>query len=155
MSFDQSNPAHLATLKTEVETDPLALGYDPDVSTQGLLDLLNAKNYTVSKPKISSAEIRAKTTYQAYNTLAQDEQEWLRWMTGSNGFNEENVEVTPDLRKKLAGVGGNSIWQAGDRRDEMNPIMLAIMDVAGSRAEVLFGYNTVLTRSDWLAARDS
>ena len=42
MSFDQSNPAHLLELKTEVETDPISMGYAAVADqTQPLLKLLN------------------------------------------------------------------------------------------------------------------
>ena len=152
--FDRNDPADLAALKSEVNTDPLGIGYDPLGGTQDILDLLNAKNYTVAKPKISSALVRSATTYDAYDTLAIDEQEWIRWMTGTDGFDEENMVVTDDLRTNLSGPGADSIW-APAHRDEMNAAMLALMDVPGSRAEVLFGYGTSISRDYWFAARDS
>ena len=74
-------------------------------------------------------------------------------MTGSNGFDQENVTVTQDLRDRLTD-GTNSIWAAGDRT-AMNAAMIALMDVSGSRAEVLFGYGTMLNKNDYIAARDS
>ena len=158
MAFDRNDPVDLQALQNEVNTDPLVIGYVPDGGTQQLLDLLNAKNYTVSKPKISAANIRAATYLDAYDNLLADRQEWLRWMTGTNGFDEDNVVVTQDLRDRLTGVlggsiTGDSIWAAADD-DVMEPIMLALIDVPGSRAEVLFGYNTVISRDDWFAARD-
>ena len=160
MSFNRNDPADLAALKAEVELDPLAIGYDaPSGNARQVVDLLAENNYTVSKPRISTADVRSATTYQAYNRLAQDEQEWLVWMTGTNGYNEENMIVTPDLRERLCGEtgggGGNSsIWAGGDR-DEMEALMLGLFDVQGSRAEVLFGYGTRISHSDWYAARDS
>ena len=153
--FDRTNPNHLAALKAEVTNDPLLIGYSAvGGSTQALLDLLNAKNYTVAKPKISAASIRSETTYDAYNNLSIDEQEWLRWITGSGGFETEDILVTDDVRERLAGEGGQSIW-ATSNRSAMEAAMLALMDVPGSRAEVLFGFDTVITREDWIAARDS
>ena len=74
-------------------------------------------------------------------------------MTGSNGFNEENVTVTTDLRARLTD-GTNSIWAAGDRT-EMNQVMLDLIDIDGSRAEELFGIGTVISRADWIEARDN
>ena len=156
MAFDRTDSADLAALQSEVNTDPLAIGYDPNGPTQDLLDLLNAKNYTVSKPKISQALVRSTCTYDAYNNLAIDEQEWIQWMTGSNGSDDETLPVTADLRQQLAGdpTATGSIWAVADRT-AMNAAMLALIDVPGSRAEVLFGYGTNITRADWLAARDS
>lgn len=153
MAFDRNNPADLVALKSEVETDPAGKGYDPLGGTQELLDLLNGKTETVSKPKISAARVRSAVTYEAYNTLSIDEQEWLRWITGSNGFEEDNMPVTADLRRQLAGEGGQSMWAAANRV-EMEAAMSAILDVPGSRVEVLFGYGTSISRDDWFAARD-
>lgn len=152
--FDRNDPADLAALKSEVETDPSGYGYVSS-DTANVLNNLNVKRntITVTKEKVSSADIRSTCTYDAYNNLSIDEQEWLRWMTGSNGFNEENVLVTVDLKARLSD-GTNAIWAAGNRT-EMNAAMLALMDVDGSRAEQLFGFGTVISRDDWLAARDS
>jgi hypothetical protein len=151
MAFDATNPADLAALQTEILTDPLGLGYDLNANLNELVALINAKNYTVSKPKISSADIRAAVTYVAYNNLSIDEQEWLVWMTGSNGYEEENVRVTPDLRDQL--TVSSTFWAVGDR-NAMQAAMLALIDVPGSRAEVLFGYATYIGITDIAAARD-
>lgn len=159
MSFDRNDPDDLLSLKTEVNTDPLGLGYAAVIdSTNELLGLLNGKEHSptfiVSKPNISSALVRGTATFDAYDNLLADEQEWLRWMTGSNGFNEENIVVTADLRARLTGPGSASIWAVADRV-EMNQAMLDLIDVPGSRAEVLYDYGTVISRDDWIAARDS
>lgn len=156
MSFDRNNPEDLETLKTEVETDPNVYGYYQSDIFNGILAPINLKRaeITVSKQKISSALIRSTTTYDAYNNLSIDEQEWIRWMTGSNGFEEENLTVTPDFRLNLLGDGGNSIWAVGDRT-EMEAAMLGLIDFEGSRAEQLFGYATVINADDWRAARES
>ena len=161
MSFDRTNPDDLLALKNEVTLDPLTLGYVPDITQEGVLDVINLtrQTITVSKPAISAAAVRAAVTLQAYDNLLADRQEWLRWITGSNGVNEESLIVTQDLRDRLTGVlggsvTGDSIWAAAD--DEiMEPIMLALIDIDGSRAEQLFGFGTIISRDDWLAARDS
>ncbi len=154
MAFDRSNQTHLTTLKNEIETDPDGLGYFTNSVTQGILNIINLKSpsYMIDKPKISSAAIRSAVTYDAYNALAIDEQEWIRWMTGSNGFNEENVVVTPDLKTKLTDPSDN-FWSAATE-SEMNAAMLALITVEGSRADNLFGYGTNITDTDWYAARD-
>jgi len=154
MAFDRNDPVQLAELKDEMNTDPLGIGYDPLGANQPNVDLINAKNYTVDKPKISASDVRSTTTYDAYNNLSIDEQEWIRWMTGSNGFDEENMTVTPDLRTQLTGPDAASIWAVADRT-EMNAAMLALFEVPGSRAEVLWGYGTSISTTDWAAARDS
>ena len=155
MSFDVNDPADLLALKTEIETDPTGLGYS-DENTSDDLALINDTRTTikVTKPKIGSAHVRSACTYSAYNNLSIDEQEWIRWMTGSNGFEEENMDVTPDLITNLTGPASASIWAVGDR-DEMNAAMLALIEVDGSRAEELFGYGTGISINDWIAARNS
>lgn len=155
MAFDREDPADLAALKTEVNTDPNGYGYIPD-KTETVIDNINETRpaITVSKPRISAADVRSFTTYAGYDGLAIDEQEWLRWMTGSNGIGEENMVVTTDLRARLTGDGGTSIWAPADRI-AMEAAMLALIDVPGSRAEELFGYATVISEQDWFAARDS
>lgn len=155
MSFDRNDPADLLALKNEVNNDPLGLGYNASSGdTNLILSTINEKTsqFTISKPKISAADIRSATTYDAYNGLAIDEQEWLRWVTGSSGFEEENLTVTADLRNQL--VESSTFWAAADRT-EMQAAMTLIFDVDGSRGEDLFGFGTAISRDDWFAARDS
>ena len=158
--FDRNNPDDLLALKTEVNIDPNAYGYVPE-DTNLVLDLLNQKRIeiTVSKPKISPSLIRAAVYLDAYDNLLADRQEWLRWITGSGGFEDESLVVTQDLRDRLTGLlggsqTGDSIWAAADD-DIMEPIMLDLIDIDGSRAEELFGFGTVISRADWIASRDS
>lgn len=143
----------VARLRDEIISDPLTLGYDVSFDdVGGILTLINAKNYTVTKDRISASAIRSACTYDAYDTLSIDEQEWIRWMTPGASLDEENVIVTQDLKNRLTD-GANSIWAAA-HRTEMNAAMLALIDVPGSRAEVLFGYGTALSTRDITAARD-
>ncbi len=160
MAFDRTNPDDLLALKNEANNDPNGYGYDV-ADTNSILSNINLKRagITVSKPKISSAAIRSLTTYEAFDGLQIPEQDWLRWITGSNGFEEETLIVTQDLRDRLTGAlggsqSGDSIWAASDD-DAMEPIMLGLIDVEGSRAEELWGYGTTISKDDWRAARDS
>ena len=160
MAFDRNDPADLLALKNEVNTDPNAYGYVPE-DTNLVLDILSLKRaeITVSKPKISPALIRAAVYLNAYDNLLADRQEWLRWITGSGGFEDESLVITQDLRDRFTGAlggsqTGDSIWAAADD-DVMEPIMLALIDIDGSRAEELFGFGTTISRDDWFAARDS
>jgi hypothetical protein len=112
---------------------------------------------TVSKPRIAGNSIKNATYYEAYNTLSIDEQEYIRWIT-EGASDEDTILVTQNLRDMLTGtLGGgsvDSIWAAA-HDDIMEPIMLALIDVPGNRAEELFGYGSSISRSDWIAARDS
>ena len=154
MAFDRNDPADLLALKTEVNTDPDGLGYIPDSTFEGVLDIINLKRaaYIVSKPAIAPALVRAATTYDAYNNLSIDEQEWVRWMTPNSG----DFQVTDDMKLQLTGrsraSGGvvgtgndsNSFWAAA-HRNEMAPVFLALIEVPGSRAEVLWDEGSMVS----------
>ena len=157
MSFDRNDPADLAALKSEATNDPQGIGYTvlTDGNTGKFLDEVNAKNYTVDKPQISSDKVKDLTTFAAFDGLLAPEQSWLQWQADRSG-DGENMLVTAELRQKLAGdpEANDSIWAVSERA-EMNAAMLALMNVPGSRAEVLWGYGSNISRDDWFAARDS
>ena len=148
----------LQALHDEIEADPEGLGYKEVggewKEDQVIVDLINAKNYKVDMPSVLSISVRAVTTYEGYNTLLVDEQEWLRWMT-----EVEAVQITADVKMQLtgrtmtsngvAGTGANddSFWAAA-HANEMAPAMLALLEVDGSRAEVLWGQGKVVSISD-------
>ena len=156
--FNSDDPADLAALKLEVETDPNGYGYDVD-NTSTIITLINEKRpeITVSKPQISGKAIKNATYFEAYNTLSIDEQEYIKWIT-EGATDEDTILVTQNLRDMLTGtLGGgteDSIWAAA-HDDIMEPIMLALIDIQGSRAEELFGYSSTISSGDWFAARDS
>jgi hypothetical protein len=161
MSFDVNNPADVQALNTEVYTDPIGMGYAAVInSTADLLALLNEVESNVvptkvNYPEILSDDVRAATTYVAFDNLLTPEQDWLRWMTGFSADGIPNMPATAELKQKLAGVptATGSIWATADRT-EMNAAMLALFQRDGSRAEVLFGFGTVITANDWFAARN-
>ena len=149
----------LQALADEIEADPAALGYKEvggEWKGDGVIaDLINAKDFVIDRASIPMAATRSKVTFAAYNTLSIDEQEWIRWMTpgggdGGAGGDGGNFETTPDMKLQLtgrtvaangvAGTGadGDSFWAAAHDQD-MAPAMLALIEVPGSRAEVLWG----------------
>lgn len=146
----------LQALHDEIEADPLSLGYkNPDTTWKEdaeIVDLINAKNYAVDKGSVAMEEVRAVTTYTAYNNLLADAQEWLRWMTPNSG----QFQVTADMKLNLTGrtlavdgVAGtgddsDSFWALADDQD-IAPVMLALIEVPGSRAEVLWGQGTSIS----------
>lgn len=139
----------LQALHDEIETDPEALGYKDGgawIGDQEIADLINAKDYTIDPAGVEMEAVRAGVSYDAYNTLAIDEQEWIRWMTPNSGV----FQVTADMKLQLtgrsltsngtAGTGNdsNSFWSAA-HRTEMSAAMLMLIEVPGGRAEVLWG----------------
>lgn len=149
----------LQALHDEIEADPEALGYKEVggewKGDQVIVDLINAKNYKVDRAFVGQDEVRATTTFEAYDTLSIDEQEWLRWMTPGDG----PFPVTADMKVLLsgreltvdgaAGVGdnGSSFWLLA-HQPTMAPAMLALIEVDGSRAEVLWGQGWTITIAD-------
>lgn len=149
----------LQALHDEIEADPLALGYKEAggewKEDAVIVDLINAKNYKIDKSSVQMEEVRSATTYEAYDTLAIDEQEWIRWMTPNSG----QFVVTADMKLHLtgrsltsdgiAGVGDDtqSFWALATR-GEMAPAMLALIEIDGSRAEVLWGEGKTVSISE-------
>jgi hypothetical protein len=138
----------LQALHDEIEADPETLGYKVGSIWKGdqeIADLINAKSYTIDRGSVAMESVRAAVTFEAYDTLSIDEQEWVRWMTPNSG----QLQTTADVKLQLSGrtlasngVGGtgsdgDSFWAAAHDQD-MAPAMLALIEVAGSRAEVLW-----------------
>ena len=148
----------LQALHDEVENDPEAIGYkNPDTTWKGdqvIADLINDKNLLIDRTSVPMEEIRAAIHYDAYDHLAIDEQEWIRWMTPNSG----QFRVTADMKLQLSGrtlasngVGGtgsdgDGFWATADDQ-EMAPLMLALIEVAGARAEVLWGEGITVSLS--------
>ena len=149
----------LQALHDEIESDAEGLGYKEAggewKEDNVIADLINAENYKIDNGSVPMEDIRAVTSYDGYNDLAIDEQEWIRWMTPNSG----NFVVTTDMKLQLsgrtltsdgsAGTGNDnqSFWSVATR-GEMAPAMLALIEVDGSRAEVLWGQNKVVTISE-------
>lgn len=153
----------LQALHDEIESDPQELGYKTNGDWKGdqvIADLINAKNYVIDRISVPMESIRAEVTLAAYDTLLADRQEWLRWMTPNSG----NFQVTADMKLQLsgrlltvdgvAGTGdnGDSVW-ASAHEDAMAPAMLALIEIPGSRAGVLWGENITITAGNvgWAA----
>jgi hypothetical protein len=148
----------LQALHDEIESDTEGLGYKDAGDWKGdqaIADLINAKSYTIDRVSVWMETVRALITYGAYNNLAIDEQEWIRWMTPNSG----EFQVTADMKMQLSGrtaaVNGapgsgndnQSFWAVADR-GTMAPIMLALVEVPGSRAEVLWGEGRLVSVSN-------
>lgn len=148
----------LQALHDEIEADPQVLGYKVGSAWKEdaeIVALINAADFSIDKESAPMEAVRATCTYEAYNTLSIDEQEWMLWMTPNSGA----FYVTADMKLQLTGrglaVGGvagvgddsNSFWALAHRGD-MAPAMLALIEVAGSRAEVLWGEGKTVSISE-------
>jgi len=152
MGFDRTNSTDLAALKSEVNTDPIAMGYNPTGATQQLLNLLNdpANN---TGGETTSAPLTARVLWE----IAADNPDDL---TPHGQFSEGDalvfqglweISIDPDADISWARMRVLNLFPANDGlRTDLEALVRAL-----SRAEVLFGEGTVISRDDWIAARDS
>lgn len=149
MAFDRTNATHLAALKAEVNDDPTGMSYDPTGPTAALLSKLNdpAENVgddTINRPteELDIPDVAGAIDAAEYAALSDYDQAWVRM------FINRPVEemLRPYQPKFLSLFGGGSTTRTA---------VLALREKDASRAEVLFGVNTVIGRDDWFAARDS
>lgn len=143
-----------AALKAEIINDPELIGYKnvhPSSDTndwkgdQVIADLINAKNLFIDRIAVEMEAIRSATEFDWYDTLSIDEQEYMRWLTPDDG----SWKVTASMKLILtgrtltnngvAGTGadGDGWWAAAHDQDAA-PAMLALIEVPGSRGEVLW-----------------
>lgn len=149
MAFDRNNDAHLLALQTEVNTDPLGMGYDLNSNETQLLKLLNdpANNvggetgvrefdYTAMLDALVVADFNANQVIAGAPEMTamlvemsiqgEDISAWkTKWQALFDGIPGSNTSVMLDAQTRLL-----------------------------SRAEVLFGIDTHISRDDWHAARD-
>lgn len=139
--FDRTDPADLTALKTEVNTDPLTIGYVID-PTATLISQLNAKNYTVQRAidDVDIYEVAAVINDAEYDALPAYGKEWVKMFI----VQPEGIKTSNYKTKFLELFPNGSVTRTA---------AIALLDVPGSRAEVLFGYGTVITRDDWAEAR--
>ncbi len=147
----------LQALKDEIVNDPEGLGYGTSgaptlgLATEHIAGLINLRNLVLDRPAVDMEQIRGATEFDWYDALTIDEQEYLRWQTPNSGL----WEVTAAMKLMLTGsqptvngVAGastptNSFWAAADRTVAIAAI-LPIIEIVGSRAEVLWGDNTAI-----------
>ncbi len=145
----------LEALRDEIVNDPNSLGYKNAPldwnGDQEIADLINAKNLFIDRVAVPNHEIRSATEEAWYNGLLADKKGWMEWETQG----ESSWPTTADMKLQLSGrskaqngVAGtgtdnDSFWTGGDRA-EAAPVMLALIELAGSRAEVLWGEGTTI-----------
>jgi hypothetical protein len=150
MAFDKTDPADLLALKNEVNLDPTGQDYaSAGGATQPILTLLNdpeanVSNDTINRPteELDIPDIAEVIDPGEYGALGEYDQEWVKMFI--NRPAEETLR--PYQGKFLSIFGAASATRAA---------ALALRQKDASRAEVLFGVNTVITRADWIAARES
>ena len=146
--FDRTNPAHLAALKSEIETDPIGMSYDINGGTFELLQLLNLPennvgNDTINRPteELDIPDIAGVINASEFAALSSYDQQWVIMFINRPA----DEMLRPYQPKFLQLFGAGSATRAA---------VLALRSKDASRAEVLFGVNTAISREDWIAARD-
>ena len=144
MSFDQNNPVHLAALQTEESADPIGMGYAAANNTNGTLNLFNDSDNNVGGETAnrifdSAAMLDAlePTEFEAQQTSA-GAAEYTSTLAAYG--NIENYKVK---------------WRGMFAANSDTVVALDAQTSPLSRAEVLFGQGTVISKSDWITARDS
>ena len=144
MAYDRSDPADLALLKSEVTTDPITMGYDATGATAQILKLLNeaANNVggeTSARPFDVGAMMDAldPTDFDAQQTVASA----ATYVSTLAALFD--IAVYKDKFISLFAANSTTVTA------------LNAQTKALSRAEVLFGADTNISRDDWFAARDS
>lgn len=150
MTFDRTNPAHLLALKTEHATDPINMGYLDDGAEQFALDQFNdpALNVggNVSGPLLTVQILFDNMTPSDFGGNQVDNGESM-WMTALlNYLQTDPGLVIEQYRTKIWDIAGNN---------STTQLAIEALSISISRAEVLFGIGTEISKHDWRAARDS
>ena len=124
-------PLSLAALKTELTTDPTALGYATHVAngtTWQLAELLNTSRAGISifRASIPTWEVVACTDKTEYDALTAGNKQLYQILVSTGTINATDARI----RAMFA-----SIFAAGSTRTALN----AMASRQGSRAEQLFG----------------
>jgi hypothetical protein len=136
----------LATLKTELDTDPNGLGYTgtshPDAAT--LLNAVDAVNQ-IPNTSIAIHAVRDEIRLAEWEGLTQGKRDMIMLLFG-NG--DVSIDITNSLLVAQI-LGVFTVVDAPLTREAMSD--LATRD--GTRAEVLFGANINVTAADVMEAR--
>ncbi len=140
----------LEALKDEIVADTEALGYKNSATPtdwkddQVIADLINAEGLVIDRIRVPSGDIVGETKFDWYDGLTIDKQEFFTLQTRGEAW-----KVTADMKLFLSGrslttngVAGTgtdagSEWSAPDAGDAA-PVMLPLIEVPGSRGEVLW-----------------
>ncbi len=150
MAFDRDDPADLAALKSEEADDPISMGYLHDGAEQFLLDQFNEPAQNVGG-EISGVALTVKVFFDNMvpsefggNQVDAGELMWIDTILSFMPVDEDrNIE---EWRAQIIDILPNG----SDTETNLDALSRLI-----SRAEVLFGDGTDISKQDWRTARDS
>ena len=140
--FDRTDPADLLALQTEQASDPIGMGYAAvDGSTQETLDLFNdpAKNVggETAQVLITSGVLLDVLVPSDLDEIDDGERSYIEALI--NRDFETDIERYREQIREALEIDSETVFA-------MDTLMERI-----SRAEVLFGRSTVISRTDWAA----
>jgi len=148
--FDVTDPADLLALKTEVNTDPIGMGYDVNANVTTLMRLLNDPANNVGGETTGQTftprlmlDVLEPNDLTVGGQFTEGEQTWVRLLMESTASLDDDIEA---YRAKFISVFPANAPTVTNLNARLRTL---------SRAEVLFGEDTVLSNQDWFAARDS
>lgn len=155
MAFDKTNASDLASLKDEVQSDPEGVGYAAVVEqTSLLLDLLNLPENNPQASDEVNVPFDEFLIIDAIDEINAGEYDALTGRDKTivdaiiqSGISTPNVLKFGPVKKLFRRAFGTGSTTWGNVKDDRKR--------QASRAEALFGRDTVLSREDWFAARDS
>jgi len=140
------NTIQLIALQNELTNDPLTIGYvDVRSETDRLLRRLNRSKYNLAAAKIRRpfeeldvSDISAVIDSGEYAALGEYDKEWVKAFINV----QDNARLKPYKPK---------LWFLFDKDSVTRAAIQSIRLKQPSRAEDLFGVNTVITRADFAA----
>jgi len=148
MAFDRTDPADLLALKNEQAIDPINMGYAAvDGQVKKTMDLFN-----LGENNVGGETTGALTVRSLFSAIAPDDMSAQQVDSGKLSY--ISALLTRELDEDIA----EFLPQITTVFDQGAAITLANLNAAlrlQSRAEVLFGLGTILSKEDWFAARDS
>lgn len=150
--FDVANPVDLALLKSEVLNDPIGMGYDANAGTPPLLSLLNSPSSNVGGETTGedftpdlALEVIDPDEVTVGAKFSEGQATWLGYLMSAADSMARFSSFEPKFRALFS-----SYTPSSNTLDALNARVQLL-----SRVEVLFGIDTVISKADWLAARDS
>lgn len=125
-------------LKTELLTDPQALGYAAlGLNHVAIAALLNdtTKGGTLNLPSADTDQIRAQIVQSEYSALTAQQQAYLNFLLGGN-----NLYLTTNVKTWFMGLGAGFATSRA--------AAATLFTRPQSRAEALFGMGTVIQYGD-------
>jgi len=125
----------LVALKTEITTDPAAIGY-AGKSHEGIAALINRPQRTVSREQFSGADLASCLDPVEFAALTAGQRTWLQMLTTANGMLTLYASLRQDIRAVLSTATkslqkfNQTINRAGSRAEELGLGSVTTSDVA-------------------------